>query len=182
MSVSLSWAWTPRCPPQNPNPALLPSLSSSSRPGDESTCSTEGRGCRAGEPRVRRMWGGPGARSAAVSLGKETQLGVPSSFSKASAPLPALEASQGGRPALHNVKAGKTSQAGKAAARPATLGLGRADMGLWAPLPERGPPLRRSGNLGVLVTSHGHAPLFGDPLAFLGNLRGGREHSAQFSS
>lgn len=125
MSVSLSWAWTPRCPPQNPNPALLPSLSSSSRPGDESTCSTEGRGCRAGEPRVRRMWGGPGARSAAVSLGKETQLGVPSSFSKASAPLPALEASQGGRPVLHNVKAGKTSQAGE--------GCGKAcDSGTWA--------------------------------------------------
>ena len=112
MSVSLSWAWTPRCSPPNPNPALLPSLSSSSRPGDGSTCSTEGRGCKVGEPRVRRTCGGPGARSAAVSLGKETQLEVPSSFPKASAPLPALEASQGGRPVLHNIKTGKTSQAG----------------------------------------------------------------------
>ena len=60
---------------------------------------------------------------------------------------------------------------GTTPARPATLGLEQAYVGPWAPLPEMGPPLRQSGNLGVLVTSHGHTPLFGDPLAFLGNLR-----------
>ena len=56
---------------------------------------------------------------------------------------------------------------GTTPARPATLGLEQAYVGPWAPLPEMGPPLRQSGNLGVLVTSHGHTPLFGDPLAFL---------------
>lgn len=60
---------------------------------------------------------------------------------------------------------------GTTPARPATLGLEQAYVGPWAPLPEMGPPLKQSGNLGVLVTSHGHTPLFGDPLAFLGNLR-----------
>lgn len=60
---------------------------------------------------------------------------------------------------------------GKTSARPATLGLEQADVEPWASLPERGSPLRQSENLGVLVTSHNHTPLFGDHLAFLGNLR-----------
>lgn len=39
------------------------------------------------------------------------------------------------------LRQGKTA----ARARPETLGLERADMGLWAPLPEKGPPLRQWG-------------------------------------